>query len=119
MSQTVPAVVPRDHHALSDGRKLVVRDADGGEEIALFSPDGEVEVTISVTNEGPVVRVSGATLALEATEKVSLKARVVDLVASEQARVHSDGQLTMTSGLDTRMVADGEVHVLGQMIWLN
>jgi hypothetical protein len=66
-----------------------------------------------------VVRVSGATLALEATDKVSLKARVVDLVASEQARVHADGELTLTSGLDTRMVADGEVHVLGQMIWLN
>ena len=45
--------------------------------------------------------------------------RHFDVQAEETARIHADGYLTFTSGLDTRMVADGEVHMLGTMIWLN
>ena len=119
LSATAVAPLTNEAHGLSDGRTLIIRDADGGEEIELHSPDGEVELTISITAEGPVVKVTGARLELASTDTVSVRARVLDLVASEQARVHADGELTLTSGLDTRMVAEGEVHVLGKMIWLN
>jgi hypothetical protein len=106
-------------HDLRDGRRVAVLDIEGGQRVELVSPSGDVEVSIAVTADGPVVRLVGARLELEAVDVLSMKARVIDMQASESARVHSDGQLTLTSGLDTRMVAEGDVHVLGKLIWLN
>ena len=74
---------------------------------------------VTLTEAGPVVRLSGARLEMTGTDSVTVKTRCFDVQASETARVHADGHLTLTSGLDTRMVAEGEVHVLGTMIWLN
>lgn len=113
------ALVAGESRSLSDGRTVLIREDSSGEQIEICSPNGEVEVSIAITEAGPVVRLSGAHLELNGTDSVTVKTRCFDVQASETARVHADGHLTLTSGLDTRMVAEGEVHVLGTMIWLN
>ena len=67
-----------------------------------------LELCIELTDRGPVVRLSGARLELDATETLALKAQRIEFEAAEEAAIHSDGNLTLTSGLDTRTVAEGD-----------
>lgn len=106
-------------HALSSGHKLIIRSGADGEDVEIRSPEGKLEVSITVTAEGPVLRMVGGRVEMEATDTMALKARNLELQATETASMHSDGHLTMTAGLDVRTVAQGEVHVLGTLIWLN
>lgn len=110
---------PKPIQTLQSGRSVLVRGEEGSEVVEICDAEGSVEVSISIGAEGPVVKLSGAKLELEATDTVSVKARRFEVETTETARIHADGHLTLTSGLDTRMVADGEVHMLGTMIWLN
>ena len=110
---------PKPIPVLDSGRVVTVRQSGDDEMVEVLDKNGEVEVSITLGAEGPVVRVVGAQLELEGTESVSIKTRKFEVEATETARVHAEGHLTLTSGLDTRVVADGEVHMLGTMIWLN
>ena len=110
---------PKPIQALQAGRTVSIRGDAGADIVEICDADGSVEVSITIGAEGPVVKLSGARLELEATDTVAIKTRHFDVQAEETARVHADGHLTFTSGLDTRVVADGEVHMLGTMIWLN
>ena len=110
---------PKPIQKLDSGRTVTIRGESGAEVVEVLDADGQVEVSISIEADGPVVKLSGARLELEATDTVAIKTRHFDVQASETARLHADGHLTFTSGLDTRVVADGEVHMLGSMIWLN
>ena len=118
-SPVVGAAPDTIEHSLADGRSVVIRSDGSDECVQIHAADGELELTITLTEAGPQVRLSGAQLELEATDTVAIRARCVDVQATEMARMHADGHLTLTSGLDTRVSADGEVHVLGTMIWLN
>ena len=110
---------PKPIQALQAGRTVTIRGEADAEIVEICDAEGAVEVSISIGADGPVVKLTGARLELEAADTVAIKARHVDIQAEETARMHADGHLTFTSGLDTRMVADGEVHMLGTMIWLN
>ena len=111
---------PKPIQQLQAGRSVTLRDEAGSDIIEISNADGDVEVSIVMQDDGPpVVKLSGARLEMEATDTVAIKARHFDVQTTETARMHADGHLTFTSGLDTRVVADGEVHMLGSMIWLN
>lgn len=110
---------PKPIPVLDSGRVVTVRQAGKDEVVEVLDTNGDVEVSITLGADGPVVRLTGAQLELEGTESVSIKTRKFEVEASETARMHAEGHLTLTSGLDTRVVADGEVHMLGTMIWLN
>ncbi|MFT7518527.1 MAG: hypothetical protein ACI9MC_000659 [Kiritimatiellia bacterium] len=115
--QTPP--VANETHALSHGRSVVICDSSTEQRVEIRSADGQVEVTISINAEGSTVKLTGAQLELESPDTIAVRARVFDVQTTEAARMHTDGELTLTSGLDTRIVCEGDVHLLGKMIWLN
>ncbi|MEZ5364681.1 MAG: hypothetical protein R2748_20675 [Bryobacterales bacterium] len=82
---------------LSSGRRLVITSAEGAETVEIHSKRGQVEVSILLTDEGPVIRASAQRLEVDAAEAVSVdcgrfevKADVVDLQASGPIRL--DGE---------------------------
>ena len=68
---------------LPSGRSVVLRLAEGAEELEIRSPRGDVEVRIVLTESGPVVRVSGARLELDAAETVAVRCRRFEVRAEE------------------------------------
>jgi hypothetical protein len=68
-------VTSAEPRILPSGRSVIVRLADGTEELEIRSPRGDVEVRIVLTEAGPVVRLSGARLELEAAETVAVRCR--------------------------------------------
>lgn len=86
MSKTVAApektesLLERD---LPSGRRLVIRSADGVETIEVQGLQQQVEVSILLTKDGPVVRASAQRLELDAAEDVSVDCKRFEVRAEE------------------------------------
>lgn len=98
-----PAVT-RHARELPSGRSVVVRVGEGAEEVELRSPDGAVEVTITLGPGGPLVRLAGARLEIDAQSSVDLRCRDFRLSAS---------------GREMRMDAREDMRLDGGRILLN
>lgn len=89
-------------HSLPSGRSVIVRVEDSEERLEVHSPDGEIELTVVLTDSGPVVRLRGGRLELDGGE-VALRCRNFSVAAEEEIRLR----------------AGGDVHVNGEVVRLN
>ena len=109
---------PNEARLLPSGRSVVLHVDGAHEAIELRSPEGEVEVSIVMTESGPVVKLKGARLELEAPDSLSVRCRHLDLQATESARLRSDGELHLDAQegwIETR----DDIHINGKIIRLN
>jgi len=97
--------------SLPSGRKISVALGAAGEVLEVYGPGGDVECRINFTDAGPVVRLTGARLELEATEAVAIKAKNFQVDASEA--------INMKCVEDMHLGSDKDVFVAGAVIWLN
>ena len=104
---------------LDSGRRVLVHSENNEERIEIIEPDGDVVVTVRMTDEGPVVSVTGAHLELKSTETISLKAKKIKLQAEEEAVVESKGSLSLDASKKMDMHSDDDIRVNGKMIYLN
>ena len=104
--------------ALPSGRSVVLKVADGCEELEVRSPGGDVEVRISLTDNGAVVTLRGGRLEMESTDAVALNCRRLDVVTAEGIALASAGDL-LISGRGMRVKTEGDIHMNGAIIHLN
>lgn len=96
--------------SLPSGRSVIVKTADGREELEVRSPQGEMEVHIILTETGPVVRLRGARLELESPETVALNCQRFEVNAAEAVRI---------TGRELRVRTESDIHMNGATIRLN
>ena len=97
--------------ALPSGRRVALSLDAEGEKIQVHAPDGEVEVSILLTAEGPVVRLKGARLELESTEKVAVKCKDFE--------VQAESAIDLRCREDMHVKSEKDVFVEGAVVWLN
>jgi hypothetical protein len=97
---------------------VVLKVTEGREELEVRSPQGEVEVHITLTRAGPVVRLRAARLELEAADTLSLAARRLEVHTSETTHLASEGQVQIT-GKELRVRTTEEIRLDGSLIHLN
>ncbi|MFN0249382.1 MAG: hypothetical protein ACKV2T_21025 [Kofleriaceae bacterium] len=102
---------------LRDGKKLVVTEQGADQIVEIRSESGMLEVRIKLTDQGPVLQMEAARLSLKATESVDIESNKVSVKAEEIAL--SATSIEVTSEADTKVTANGEVRVVGKMIYLN
>lgn len=115
--------------ALSGGRTLVVRGARAGEEsesLELRSSDGALELSITMTPDGPRIHVRGGTLSVQAADAVSVACRRFEIAATDSIRLETrDVSIAAAGDVGVRTLGElrlkslGETHVDGEMIHLN
>jgi hypothetical protein len=103
---------------LPSGRTLVVRVGAGGEELEVRDRGGELELSISLTEAGPVVRLRAARIALESTETISLQCRRFEVETTEDVRLRSAGEVQI-GAREMRVRTEADIHMDGAMIRLN
>jgi len=103
---------------LRDGRKLVVSEAGNDQLVEIRSESGMLEVRIRLTDEGPVLQMESARLSLKAAEAVEIESKRVEIKGSEKLDLRG-GAIEVKGESDVKVTADGEVHVVGTMIYLN
>ena len=110
---------------LDSGRQLLVRPrvhegAGGAESLEVRSPDGDVELRVLLTDDGPVLRFDGSCIELSATDLLKLECARFELDASESVAVRSGGGMTLDSVEEMRInVSDADFKVTSRIIWLN
>ena len=105
-------------HYLPSGRQVVVRLTSAGEELQVRSPDGKVEVSITLSECGPVVHLSAARLELEAADTIVLSCRRLTVNTDESTHLDSAGDLRIT-GQEVRIQTSSDIHLNGDVIRLN
>ena len=86
--------------------------------IDITAPDGTVELSIQLTADGPVLKVSALRLSLEAAEDIQIKASTVSVKASVVS-LDAGATLDLSSNAETRLSSSGVVNVTGSLITLN
>ena len=113
----------RSQEATDEGRSMTVK---GGRTITvaddvveLRAPSGMLELRIRLTEEGPVLQVEGVKVAIKAAEAVSVDCKTFEVRAEEGVKLHSDGQLDVSSEKEMKINSTDEIRVVGKMIHLN
>lgn len=92
--------------ALASGRTVVVRGDGDGERVVFRNPDGEVELTVRLTREGPVLSLRAVALSLDAKD-LSVDVDRLTLRARKDVSVETLGSV------ETRVLGDQRAHVQG------
>ncbi len=108
----------RAERVLPSGRSVVVRVTEAGEELQVRSPSGEIEVCVTLGDGGPVVRLRGARLELDAVDTVAVRCRRLEVDTEESTHLKTAGELKLT-GEVLRAVTTGDIHLNGEIIRLN
>lgn len=103
---------------LPSGRTLVVRVGSEGEELEVRDRAGALELSISLTEAGPMVRIRAARIALESPETISLQCRRFEVETTEAIQLQSGGEVRI-GAKEMRVRTEADVHLDGAMIRLN
>ena len=104
---------------LDSGRQVLVR-SDGKEELLhIVEREGEVVMTVRMTDDGPIISVQGAHLELKSSETLALEAKKIEIKAEEEAVVKSKGKIEIGSSKKMDINSEDDIRVVGKMIHLN
>jgi hypothetical protein len=126
LRRTLPAIAPETQGPrpavmhLRSGRSISVTEVGGEEQLEVRAAGGTVLLSMRLTDEGPVVSLSGASLSISAAKTLSLSAETLRLSASADISIEAGGALVQKSagpalreigGLDRTTAAEVEVDV--------
>jgi hypothetical protein len=113
----VPSSVPTEK-SLPSGRSVVVRVDGGREELEVRSPQGDVEVRITLTDAGPVVSLRGARLELESPDAVAVNCRKFEVNTQEGTELKSAGAVQIAAN-EMNVNTTDDIRLRGKIIHLN
>lgn len=88
------------------GRSVLLDLSGERGQIEIRTAGGELELSIRLTESGPVLSVSAARIELKAVEAVAVHCRRFEVEATEAARIESAGGIELKATADLRL--DGE-----------
>jgi len=103
---------------LRDGRKLVVTEQGADQLVEVRAESGMLELRIRLTEQGPVLQMESVKLQLKASEAVEIASQKVSITGSEAVAV-SGGKIEVEAETDLELESNGDVKVVGKMIYLN
>lgn len=79
--------------ALASGRSIELTESDAGERIEIRSARGELMLSMRLTDEGPVLSLSGVSLEIAASKKLALACDTLEIKAATDASIEVGGNL--------------------------
>lgn len=94
--------VPSASVVLTSGRRYEVQAGEDADRLVIRARGGEVVLRVEVTDAGPVLSFSGASIDLEATRRLR--------VAAEEVSIEARGELALSAGGSLRETVGGDHH---------
>jgi hypothetical protein len=93
------------------GRRIEVEsDRDGRDHVTVRGVEGQVELEVTLTERGPVLRFRAAEMQLEAAGRLSVQCEELDVQATRGIRHETQGDLEQLVGGDAATVVSGELR---------
>lgn len=89
-----------------------------GDIVELRSPSGQLELSIRLTEAGPVLQVEAVKVEIKAAESVSVETKSFEVKADNVA-LRSTGELGISSEKEMKITSTDDVRVVGKIIHLN
>jgi hypothetical protein len=102
---------------LAEGRKLDVES--GGRTLRIEGRDGEVELTVEITETGPRLTFTGADLRLEGTKRLELTGEEVEVRSEKAVSVEGHAVSVRSRRGNVSVDANDDVRINGERIFLN
>lgn len=100
------------------GRRILLETDADHEELLVCNPAGLVELRVRLTDQGPVLTLSGARIELDA-DTVALRCRELEIQARETAKIEASRVDVEAKLGGITLRANDDVEVEGERIWLN
>lgn len=104
---------------LRSGRRISVVTSTDADELRIVGPDGDLELSVILTPDGPVLRLRGARLEIDSTEAIAVRCRTFELHTEETLDLRAGADLRLTSGGDTHAKAAGQTFIDADYVNLN
>jgi phage gp45-like len=104
---------------LRGDRTLTLLPAGRDDLVEIRAGDGQLQLRVRLTDEGPILEMDSVRLQLRAQESVDVECKDFNVNAERQVGLSSEGGITVDGKADVTVTAEGEVRVTGEMIWLN
>jgi hypothetical protein len=120
---------------LTGQQRLLVQRSPDGDVVQFLSRDGMVALSVSLTENGPVLRFEGASLVLQAAGKLAIEADELvlrgrsgialstegDLALQATGDLHSEARIQTISATrgDVKVRANDDVKLIGERIRMN
>lgn len=89
-------------HTLASGYAIEADSTPHHETIRVMAPDGRICLKMTLTPDGPLLELSGVSLAVSAQRDIQIRC--------ESLGIHTQTALTLSSGGDLDLVARGELR---------
>lgn len=109
-----PRIVP-----LASGRSIEVTEGGAEERIEIRSTRGEIMLSMRVTDQGPVLSISGISLEIAASKNLALTCETLEIKASTDAFIDVGGSLRERVGGSVRREAAGASTVKAREMTLD
>lgn len=104
---------------LRSGRRISVVTSTEAEELRILGPDGDIELSVVLTADGPLLRFRGARLEIDSTGGIAVRCRSFELHAEENLDLQAGAELRLASGGDTHARAAGQTFIDADYVNLN
>ena len=84
--------------------------------VTISAPDGTVELQITLTDKGPILQVSAASIEMCAADRIALNCNELDVSVKEQMQLKCDGDLNQTVNGNFESTTKGTARVEARRI---
>ena len=107
-----------DHsHLFPTGHKVDIHL--DGQSIEVHDINGELQVQINITPQGPQIRLNGGQLDLQSPENISMDCNSFRLTTNEDTEIFAKGHVKIDSREEMRITCEDDVFIRAKVIWLN
>lgn len=106
-----PADATQAPAALAELNGYALRYADAERRLDLHAPDGRLCVRLTLSSAGPLIEVTGASLAIRAEQDLAIACRRLDIDAEEGLHLRSGGDLELHAAANLRTEAFAQRHI--------
>jgi len=104
---------------LQNAKTLTVTPAEDHDLVEIRGAEGQLELRVKLTPDGPILQMESVRISLKASESVNVECKNFEVRATESVDLHSDSTMQLSGQADVRVNANGDVIVKGEKIYLN